>query len=331
MSFLNIRTTNYLNVWRGYNLKMIKKVLYENKLLMMLALVLMFCGITVFWIKTLNQYTDYVNSYTVRKHMIQDNDEDSNTRARSIQYKDDGAYLVNNSGEIICGPYKLIEAGDISAYSDVCRFIDDNGLIGYLSTTDGEIVAFPQYIMASEMQDGTACVSEGDGIYYISRNGERITENYYKNGYSFAESQGTYARVQFQDESWAIINREEEILLGDCEKINELPYVTTLGSAIKNGCALLYEFTHDSDRELQIIKVFEEYCEISEVHMGEFAIVKNRDGYYGVVCGWNGDVIVPATYISLDYEILPDEEDIYEDKILFKMQNADGTYETLIW
>lgn len=312
-------------------MKTIKKVLYENKLLMMLAIILIIGALSTFWIKSLNQCTDYVHSYTIRNYMIQGNDEDSNIRTQNIQYKDDGVYLVENGGEIICGPYKLIEADDISVYSDICRFIDDNGLIGYLSASNGEIIVSPRYIMASEMQDGTACVSEGDGIYYISKNGERITENYYKNGFSFAESQGVYARVQFQDESWAIINREEEILLGNCEKINELPYVTTLGSAIKNGCALLYEFTHDSDRELQIIKVFDEYCEISEVHMGEFAIVKNRDGYYGAVCGWNGDVIVPATYISLDYEILPDEDDLYEDKILFKMQNEDGTYETLIW
>lgn len=312
-------------------MKTIKKVLYENKLLMMLAIILIIGALSTFWIKSLNQCTDYVHSYAIRNYMIQGNDEDSNIRTQNIQYKDDGVYLVENGGEIICGPYKLIEADDISVYSDICRFIDDNGLIGYLSASNGEIIVSPRYIMASEMQDGTACVSEGDGIYYISKNGERITENYYKNGFSFAESQGVYARVQFQDESWAIINREEEILLGNCEKINELPYVTTLGSAIKNGCALLYEFTHDSDRELQIIKVFDEYCEISEVHMGEFAIVKNRDGYYGAVCGWNGDVIVPATYISLDYEILPDEDDLYEDKILFKMQNEDGTYETLIW
>lgn len=300
---------------------MIKKVLYENRLLTIL--VLMFGGIAVFLIQTLNRDTGYVSAD--RDYMVQEVD-DSNTRTRRIEYKDEGAYLVNNSGEIICGPYRWIEADELGVYSNICRFVDENGLLGYLSTSDGEVVIPSQYIMASEMKTGTACVSEGEGIYYISENGERITENYYKNGYPFAEAQGAYARVQFQDESWAIINREEGILLESCEKINELPGVTTLGSAIKNGCALLYEFTHDLDKELQVIKVFDEYCEISEVYMGKFAIVKNRDDYYGVVCGWNGEVIVPASYISLDYEPLADE-----GEILFKMQNTDGTYETLIW
>ena len=240
-----------------------------------------------------------------------------------VQYTKGGLYLMDKNGEILCGPYKLIEEDDL--WLNLCRFVGDNGLIGYLSTADGHTVIDPIYTKASEMHEGSACVSEGKGIYYISETGERITEHNYADGYPFAESQGGYARVQMEDGSWAIINKEEEILLDELDAVNKLPTVTVLGSAVRKGHALLFELFYGN--EVRLIKEYEEFCEISEVYWGECAVVKNEEGLYGVV-GGNGDIVIPAQYLSVDW--LRVNLDDLNDCMMFKVQKEDGTWDSII-
>lgn len=194
------------------------------------------------------------------------------------------------------------------------------------------VIMSPIYTQASEVNDGIVLVSEGGGIYYISETGERITQGYYKNGFPF-EAQGLYARVQMEDGNWGIIKRNEEVLLEGCQLINELPYVTTIGSVIKNDRALLFRFTYnsDSEEEIKILKEFEEFNEIGPVCSDKYAIVKNREDLYGVVCAWNGDVIVPDSYISIEREYDQEDKDTYKEKIIFKAEKRDGTYRTIVW
>lgn len=241
-----------------------------------------------------------------------------------VKYTKDGLYLMDKDGELLCGPYKLIEEEDL--WLDMCRFVGDNGLIGYLSTADGQIVIDPMYTKASEMYEGSACVSEGKGIYYISETGERITEHDYADGYPFAESQGEYARVQMEDGSWAIINKQEEILLGGLDTVNKLPVVTVLGSAVRSGHAILFELSYENG--VRLIKEYEEFCEISEVYWGECAIVKNEEGLYGVV-GGNGDIVIAAQYLSIEW--LRINSDDLNDYMMFKVQKKDGTWDSIIY
>ncbi len=309
-------------------MEMIKNILQRNRFWCILMIMLAGFFISVFWLMALRMCVEAINPNTVRNLVLKDMEENletANNLNRSLKFTEEGVFLVNSLGEAICGPFKVIEIDDMDEHTHICRFIGDNGLIGYVSAIGGEIIIAPQYTEASKMEEGTAFVSEGDGIFYISENGERITEKYYMAGYNFAESRGRYARVQTEDGSWSIINRKEEILLSGCEWIHRLPDATSVGSAVRDGCALLYAYT---DTGLQVIKQYEEFSEISSVYMDEFAVVKNREGLYGAVCGWNGDVIIPADYKSLDYELVFGSD---EDIIIFKLQNCDGLYEILVW
>ncbi|MCM1218542.1 MAG: WG repeat-containing protein [Lachnospiraceae bacterium] len=243
-----------------------------------------------------------------------------------IRYTKEGLYLAWQNGETFCGPYKYIEEEDLK--SELCRFVGDNGLFGYLSTADGHAVIEPKYTKASRMSNGSACVSEGDGVYYISEAGDRITDGYYLDGYPFAESYGEYARVQTEDGNWAIITKKEEIILGGLDAVNRLPSATALGSAVRNGHALLFAFSGVDGREFHIVKEWEEFCEISEVYWGECAIVKNHEGLCGVVAR-NGDIVLPAQYLSIEWSRV--FLDGSNDRMMFQMQKQDGTWDMMIW
>lgn len=94
-----------------------------------------------------------------------------------IVYEDDGyAYLEEQDGDTIAGPYLHIEKDIAWLYDEACRYTGMNGLIGYLDT-EGHEITEPKFMEASEMQDGKAMVGEKLGsIYYIKDDGERFTE-----------------------------------------------------------------------------------------------------------------------------------------------------------
>lgn len=304
-----------------------------QKLWLILVITIGVIGNAIIWWGILKEYIVLQDSKSGKNLVIEKITEEVDSAGnlrRCLRYIRDGVYLINDKEEIICGPYKAIELKDINRYCQLCRFIDDNGLIGYLSSTDGEVVILPQFVQASEMEGGVAFVRDENDGYYINGKGERITNNEYLYGYPFSELQGLCARVQMPDGSVGIIDRKENILLEGCEMIHELPGALTYGSAVKDGKAILFEIILGEEIQLDIIKQYEEYCDISEVYMEGFAIVENGQGLKGAVCVWNGEVIIPVEYKSLEIEYLQTEE-IGKEIILFKLKNKNEKYENFIW
>lgn len=313
-----------------------KKSDKESKMARLWMLVSCLVGIlggVLLWGMSLKGYMIVHESRLVKNLVVENVGEDEKSESdftRKIRYIEDGVYLLDDKDEVICGPYKSIEIEDINMYGKICRFIGNNGLIGYLSSVDGEVVISPQFVQASEMEGGIAFVRDEKEGYYLNDKGERVTNNEYLYGFPFSELQGLCARVQMPDGTFAIIDRKENILLKGCEMIHELPGALTYGSAVKDGRAILFEFTLGEEIQLDIIKQYEEYCVISEVYMEGFAIVENGQGLKGAVCVWNGEVIIPAEYISLEIEYLQTEE-AEKEIVLFKLKNKNERYENFIW
>ena len=94
-----------------------------------------------------------------------------------IVYDNDGAYLMKGK-KVLSDVYKAIEK---DPYSDYCRVIDCEGLIGFVSKADGKVVIKPKYTEASPMSPVSgysSCVSEGNGFYFISEDGSYMTGTY---------------------------------------------------------------------------------------------------------------------------------------------------------
>lgn len=265
-------------------------------------------------------------------HLISNQAETSYSRNMdenlSIMSKNEGMYLYDESGNIICGPYPYIFDDD-SSYG-LLRYIDANGLIGYLSKKDGSILLPAQFTQASMMSNGAALVSTGDGyIYYISPQGERITEGIYIDGGTFHESQGCYARVQFEDGSWGIIDKGENIIASGFDYIGHLPCVTTIGSATRNGKTVLYNLPHNEGYEFVEIKEYENVSEF-DICLNRFAIIKYQNGLYGVADVWDGNIIVDSQYTQINWTIMTDET-TQDEIVIFICQNQNGTYEVITW
>lgn len=263
------------------------------------------------------------------EEIIEDNSENNETERNSlfvdcsVVYEESGeAYLLDSAGEKIAGPYEKIYSNDLKWMWDVaCRYIDE-GLIGYLSS-DGSELTKPIYIEASKMRDGKARVREKTGgVYYINSSGERISADFV-DAYEY-ENQGAYARVQLEDGTWGIINRNGELTnFKGADYIEPLPYVTTLGGAVVDGRAILFELNIESDDEITIVKKFEEFSYISEMYEGMFWLVATDEGRSGVIDG-KGDIVIPAEYVSIDCGVIGD------DKVEFVCHKPDGTYAVLI-
>lgn len=260
---------------------------------------------------------DYYNK--IYEYLGIDSETDSKTEAYSITYDENGnAYLLDKNNTRVAGPYKVIEDDFQHGDNAIARYIGKNGLYGYLNQ-EGEEITEPVFQKASVFQDKIAMVSMSDGlIYYIDTSGERITKDY-QDGYLF-EHQGFYARVKLEDGTWGIINRYDELVFEGADYIEELPMFTTVGCAIVDGHAVLLSLEQREADEVYIIRTFEEFCDIS-VHMGQFGIVTNKHGLQGVV-KWNGDILVPAEYKEITYEVI-------QDNVLLKLQKDDGSYETM--
>lgn len=144
-------------------------------------------------------------------------------------------------------------------------------------------------------------------IFYINEDGKRITKDY-QDGSSNFEMQGLYCRVQEADGTWGIINRKDELIFSGAEKIEDLPMVTCLGSAIVDGNAVLFELLplEDDEEEIRIIASYDSFVNISYVYSGEFAFVWTADNLVGVV-DYNGDLIIPAVYQEIEYDYLGDD------------------------
>lgn len=277
----------------------------------------------------IQDYYDALNEYFGKNIVPESGYESAECRDEyTVEYGADGyAYLFDPMGECIAGPYLYIEEDLNWTWNKACRYIGINGLIGYLYNYAEEITP-PKFIEACEFVDGVALVSEKEGsVYFIDDKGNRVTKDYV-DAFSF-EHQGNYARVMMEDGKWGIIDRYDEVVFSGADSINELPSVTVLGSAIVDGHAVLFQLGYSEENPFRIVKEYEQFVDISYIHRGDFAIVKDASGMYGVI-NWNGEIIVSANYKSIELEVIEVEEGAcYAEQILFRLQNQDGSYSIL--
>lgn len=221
------------------------------------------------------------------------------------------------------GPFKYLYTDEFYfSWETVARYIGDNGKYGYIKK-DGSLLTDPVFIDATEFEDGTARVQEESGkFFYINEDGKRITKDY-QDGSSNFEMQGLYCRVQEADSTWGIINRKDELIFSGAEKIEDLPMVTCLGSAIVDGNAVLFELLplEDDEEEIRIIASYDSFVNISYVYSGEFAFVWTADNLVGVV-DYSGDLIVPAMYQEIEYDYLGDDHSM--DTLVFLAHDEKG-------
>lgn len=118
--------------------------------------------------------------------------------------------------------------------------------------------------------------------------------------------QGAFCRVQTEDGKWGIINRKDEMIFSGADSIEDLPVVTSLGSAVVNDKAVLFELLPYEGEEIEIIGRYDSFVKISYVYNGEFAFVWTEENLMGVV-DYNGDVIVPAEYQNIEFAYLGEE------------------------
>lgn len=247
-----------------------------------------------------------------------------------VEIREGQEYLLAPSGEVLFGPCRYIY-GDLGrfTYRDIFRYVDENGLIGFAKVEDtGTVTVLCEgtFSEAGMMSDGSACVAEGDDLYYIDDTGKRFTTGTYLETYPFEESQGVYARVKKTDGSWSVINRREEEVLSGFGMINELPYVTALGTGIRDGKAVVFSLEPAENLSARILFEFEEYTEISAPYSaGELAFVTSREGRQGVIRLWDGSVVVPAEYEEIQHMYTGAESD--EEQMCFLCRKTDGTYD----
>lgn len=253
---------------------------------------------------------------------------DKDIPSRSIQYTDEGAYVIDSNGTKLSDTYKMIFEDKYADYK-ICRFISENGLIGYLSKETGKVVVEPKFVEATKMSSGAAVVSENktEGYYYISCSGKRLNKGYFRAAQPFSETQGYAARVQLADGSWGIINKKGDFLVKDLLSVNILPSIKAIGSGIRdNGNVIVFKLPVEENQE------YEQFDDISEVWYGEFAKVRDKKTkLYGVVCGWNGDIIVQPRYVSIDWERVPMDTVEYSNMTIFIGHKSDGTCDVITW
>ena len=229
---------------------------------------------------------------------------------------------------IDAGPFKYLYTDEFYfTWENVARYIGDNGKYGYLNK-DGSLLTAPIFVEAAKFEDGTARVQETSGkCYYIDENGKRITKDYQDGSLTF-EMQGLYCRVQEEDGTWEIINRDDKVIFSGAEIIQDLPTVTCLGSAVVDGKAVLFELLpfEQNEEEIRIIASYESIVKISCVYSGQFAFVWTEDNLMGVV-DYNGNVIVPPEYRKIEYAYWG--EDYTMDELVFIAHGNDGIIQVI--
>lgn len=240
---------------------------------------------------------------------------------RPYEYTSAGIIYHTASGAA-AGPFVFLYTDDFEHYgSTIARYIGDNGKYGYLNK-DGSLLTEPIFIDAVAFQNGTARVSRKAGkIYYINKEAERITKDY-SDGIENYEMQGHYCRVQLEDGTWGIITREDKIVFSGADMIEELPFVTSLGSAVVDGKAVLLQLDpDDEDEEVKVIASYDEFIKISQVYGEDFAYVWTADDKMGVV-DYKGDVIVPAEYQKIEHAYVGEDIESLEHVFLAHDENG---------
>lgn len=323
----------------------IRMIFKENVWLLIATLVMAVLIFTFLWKWSLQRVDALVGSSSVNDLIEQRTDSEdevalaaeNNLETVEIVFMESKAYLTDNNGTVVFGPCDFIyDDFSYSNHERIFRYVDSsNGLIGFgqVKADRVDILFSAVSSRASIMADGSACVQENENYYFIDSNGERFTRNY-KEAYPFAESQGSYARVQTENGDWSIINREDEVVIGGFDSINELHYLSLVGSGVKDGKAVIFHLTDFDGDHPEIIKEFTEYIEIEEPFEGsDIAVVTERGGKKGVLCIWNGEMVVPALYAEIQWGFVDTEESKEENRRLrwFCCLKEDGSYDVKYW
>lgn len=262
---------------------------------------------------------------------------ENNLETVEIVFMESKAYLTDNNGTMVFGPCDFIyDDFSYSNHERIFRYVDSsNGLIGFGQVKEDRVdILYPAVLSrASKMADGSTCVKENESYYFIDSKGERFTRNY-KEAYPFAESQGSYARVQTENGDWSIINRKDEVVIGGFDSINELHYLSLVGSGVKDGKVVLFNLENYGEIQPEITKEFAEYIAIEEPYEGsDIALVTDREGKKGVLCIWNGELVVPALYAEIQWGFVDTEESKEENRRLrwFCCLKEDGSYDVKYW
>lgn len=325
-----------------------KEILRHNILLSISFIVVIAIVFVMLWKWTLVASDKKMNSISVMRERdiekLDKNERDYKTDKLSeaylgsvelndelaIEYMKDGAFLMDSKGNTLCGPYQFIYTEDIGKYDTIFRFIGkEKGLIGF-STIEGRELVEEKFTEATPMEDGSACVREGNDLYYIDENGIRFTSGDYIEAYPFQESQGSYARVKKKYGSWCIINKKEEIVFDNLDSVCELPYITTIATGVRDGKVILFDFYDCTleNPEPRIIQEYSEYVSVSPPY-SDFAVVTTAEGKKGVICTWNGEKIVDAEYVDIQWKAYFSDD--MSQRYLFKCKKGDGTIEVKHW
>lgn len=235
------------------------------------------------------------------------------------------AYLYSRkSGTVTFGPCRYIYYDDLNNKVFRFRFVDQNGLIGYASIKQDETISIllnGQYTEATAMQNEGACVKDENFYYFIDKNGIRFSEHNYVEASPF-ENQGFYSRIKKDDGLYAIIDKNENIILDSFQSIEPLPLFTTFGAGKRDGKVVLFsleQFEDDSESRITSILNY------NDIHMlgrdSRYAIVTNEKGKKGVILVWNGEVFIPAEYVDIQFGNI----DNIDNTFFFRCQKEDAT------
>ena len=245
---------------------------------------------------------------------------DADYHPQRVVYDDEGAWLVDNEGFRIAGPYSYIEDAD---WLSILRYVDNNGLFGYIRN-DGTVITPGLFTEASDMNQGIALVRKNEsGVFYINSKGERITQ-YFEYGIELSGT-SSFARAKTFDGKIALIDVSGDIVF-EADYIADLATGSHVGSAVNDGKALLFDLNRDGDGKYTIKCVLDQFVDISMVYRGKYAIVSDPDGKKGVIDA-EGKVLIPAAYDNIESETVYGEN-TGKEIIIFKLYSEASGYET---
>lgn len=237
---------------------------------------------------------------------------------RAVLYFEDSAVLIDGEGNYVSEIYDNIY-DELSTYNRYIRYVS-GGKIGYLDAVSGEIAVPAQYKEASRM-DRTAVVGNGRSAWFISEEGERLSENY-EEAYSLAERQNTYARIK-KGGKWGIINVNfEEVLPCEYDYINELPLTEYRTTGVKDGAAYIISLEKEPFQQKKVA----EDCDIGEMNeMDGYAFITAQNGRKGLV-DYSGEIVLEPIYQEISYPEHLYKGDTYDYDLVVSVRGSNGKY-----
>lgn len=255
------------------------------------------------------------NSMSLGKLYASDLFDDSDAMKRAVLTTKEGMILIDEEGNYLSDVYDKIEESDLGLHEDLIRY-EQEGNYGYISVETGDVIIEATYNYAVPFTGKLSFVGDEQGKWLINRVGEKVSDLCFEE-VTYFDSQGAHARVKMNGK-WGVVDNTAQIVVPfEFEYINELPDVLTVSTGVKNGVAtiLYYEFD-EKWRQLEL----ENYCGISEMHVGLWAEVTDSENRVGIVDA-NGNTILGPKYKDFPTFAWCDEEEF-----VITTQGFDGKY-----